>query len=224
MPISQSRMIALINSAIDYKQALDKLIDIIHNTPPETPSEHLFIFAHLPSLLNDPINTPATIAVEYHHFKHNARRNDRHARKAAVRRQQQGLMPRSTTPRDTRLTSASSTFLPANLQHPNYTSTPLTQQQKQKIIDEIDAGIYEEKPAKLTEIGSNLPATTKAQILAQIDEDLANSSIPSCPTCGKYDIYSCPRGISNCKWHERIIQLEAETARTADEDFEEGLN
>lgn len=220
MPITQTRAISLINAALDFKQALTTLIESIHaqRQPLDNPNnpltainafEYLESIANPTILLNHPESSPTTIALEHYHFSRNARRNERHAKKAAEKRRQQNVPIRRAEPfpyENSSLTTFAGNAKPSQYEN-RRAPTPTT------TFDDPLAAAY-----------PSLSQSDRAKILAQVDEDLANSAIPSCPNCGTYDVYSCPRGISNCKWHERIIQLEAETAAKADEDFEEGLN
>lgn len=83
MPITQSRMIDLINAAADYQRGLEALIDFIHQQCQDgtsSASEALAaiqLMANQASLLKNPQASASRIALETYHFHHNARRNDR---------------------------------------------------------------------------------------------------------------------------------------------------
>lgn len=83
MPITQSRMIDLINAAADYQRGLEALIDFIHQQCQDgtsSASEALAaiqLMANQASLLKNPQASASRIALEIYHFHHNARRNDR---------------------------------------------------------------------------------------------------------------------------------------------------
>lgn len=107
MPITQSRMIALINAANDYKSALKTILDSIRTladdisqskTTPAAAFQYLEAMASTRSLLSRPSASPSTIALEHYHFARNHRRNSRVANQQAASRRAAGIQPR--TPSD----------------------------------------------------------------------------------------------------------------------------
>ena len=105
MPITQSRMIALINAANDYKSALETILDSIRTladdisqskTTPAAAFQYLEAMASTRSLLSRPSASPSTIALEHYHFARNHRRNSRVANQQAASRRAAGLQPRPT--------------------------------------------------------------------------------------------------------------------------------
>ena len=107
MPITQSRMIALINAANDYKSALETILDSIRTlsasvsqskTTPAAAFQYLEAMASTRSLLSRPSASPSTIALEHYHFARNHRRNSRVANQQAASRRAAGIQPR--TPSD----------------------------------------------------------------------------------------------------------------------------
>lgn len=105
MPITQSRMIALIQAAQDYQRALDQVTEMIEmqrqlveegQRTHQQACEILFLSAHAKFLLSQPVESALTILAEARHFKLNQRRNDRKAAKARDRRSP-GLRPQYST-------------------------------------------------------------------------------------------------------------------------------
>ena len=105
MPITQSRMIALINAANDYKSALETILDSIRTladdisqskTTPAAAFQYLEAMASTRSLLSRPSASPSTIALEHYHFARNHRRNSRVANQQAASRRAAGIQPRPT--------------------------------------------------------------------------------------------------------------------------------
>lgn len=99
MAILQSRMIALINSALDYQQAFTTLCDSVKReadnvaTGSTTPHQALLNLEAIASariLLQRPSESGPALAVEHYHFSRNARRNQRHAAKMQKLRRAQG--------------------------------------------------------------------------------------------------------------------------------------
>jgi hypothetical protein len=95
MPITQSRMIALINAAHDFEQALDKAKHMTNSYWQMAHSgsmswQEAFTLANTAlstdQYLQTPIQSGQTIAVERSHFKSAAKRNDRAAIRQANHR------------------------------------------------------------------------------------------------------------------------------------------
>lgn len=84
MPITQARMISLIGAALDYKQALDQLVELVQSARQSPdPGLRLLSFApgaHAEFLLKSALQTQLVIALESTHFRRESRRN---AKKAA---------------------------------------------------------------------------------------------------------------------------------------------
>ncbi len=111
MPITQSRMIALVSAAQDYKQALDQVCGFItkqheRHTAGQITSDQacelLFSSANAMFLLAQPIESALAIVAEAKHFRVNSRRNERKAEKARENR----LAERAGQPRPKRLSTA----------------------------------------------------------------------------------------------------------------------
>lgn len=100
MPISQTRMLAIIAAAKDYQRALNTILESIRSAqqraehqPPEIAARELYnlsLLANPLGLLHNPMNSPAIVMTEDRHFKSNAGRNN-YARKWQA--QQRGALP-----------------------------------------------------------------------------------------------------------------------------------
>lgn len=90
MPITQPRMLSLINAAQDYQRALRRLcneINLQYQLSPENSQlSHLAAIATEAGLLDLPIESSNTIALEAAHFSKTWKRNNRTAIKQAQRR------------------------------------------------------------------------------------------------------------------------------------------
>ncbi len=95
MPITQERMIAVINAGVDCMQGLDKLSSLIatetklvHNgqQTAEQALEHLSHSANPAWLLSKPVETKVTLLSEHNYFRRNAGRNRANARWQAGKR------------------------------------------------------------------------------------------------------------------------------------------
>lgn len=106
MPITQQRMIALINAARDFEQAFDRACQLIDKERLERPGEEglqsLHFYINSSGLLSHPIDTRLTIEREHHHFRKTYRYNDRQALKAAKKRGQGGLRITAPIPQPSR--------------------------------------------------------------------------------------------------------------------------
>ncbi len=111
MPITQSRMIAVINAGFDYKQGLDTLLDLIAQqkqlleSGAISPADFLNILlpsAKLQFLLNDPVISTVTLLSEEKHFRLHGKRNRKKAEKVKANR----LADREGLPRPVRATTA----------------------------------------------------------------------------------------------------------------------
>ena len=140
MAIAQSRVIALITAGMDYKFALEKLIQHIHthslyikdgNMPPIDAMNYIISIASPDFLLNS-IQSSAVLATEHRHFYRNSRRNERRAQIAALKRRAEGKTTRNTYQPD--MPIPISTSLPTLPQPPD--SSPLTPAQQMEIIQE----------------------------------------------------------------------------------------
>lgn len=105
MPITQSRMLNLIKAADAYASTLHSLTRFISDTasaiPPDAPSDTLLTalqnIQQFSALSTIPQDLLTLLAEEKAHFKLNATRNERHARRAKLKRQ--GLFtPQSLPP------------------------------------------------------------------------------------------------------------------------------
>jgi hypothetical protein len=111
MAISQHRVIALINAALDYMQALHHQSKAISEAARRAaagigdPRDHLLdLSSYSPNtLLNEPSQSFAAITTEYNHFRRNAKRNDTEAKRMARKRASDGAIMRATTPRTSHL-------------------------------------------------------------------------------------------------------------------------
>lgn len=104
MPITQSRVIAIISAALDYQQASTAFTAVIRQqgrhvasgrmTPAEA-LEAILAYAEQPTgFLQRPIESATTIAVEHRHFTSHARANAYAAdRMARSRARQHGITP-----------------------------------------------------------------------------------------------------------------------------------
>lgn len=107
MPITQSRMIALLRAAQDYKQALESVCETLarqdeqHRTGQITIKQAAavcFMSARAVVMLSDPIHSAETIGIEAAHFRANERRNNKKATKAREHRQAAGTPIAPTAP------------------------------------------------------------------------------------------------------------------------------
>lgn len=111
MPITQSRMIALLSAATDYANALRSLISAINRTdeayaalPSQQQNWALAYSEILPlaiesNLLKNPIASASTIVVESEHFRRAAKSNIRSAARKRLQRHASGVERRNTAPR-----------------------------------------------------------------------------------------------------------------------------
>lgn len=125
-------MMRLINAALDYKQALESLIDFIKTEP--NPSYQLLQFASTEARLERPSESLLVLTLEYQHFQKNATRNDRLAKREATKRREAGVIPRRHTPRDSIL-QHKGRYLPLALIDPNQ-SAPLSDDLRLKALEE----------------------------------------------------------------------------------------
>lgn len=212
MPVSQSRIIDLINAALDYKRGLDNLIDHVKadalraREHPEHAAglfEGLEAVAQTNTLMEHAERSLATLVVEHEHFRRNARRNDRTARKQAAKRQQAGVIPRSKSPRDVRLHSASD--LPRTISRPQFQFlgvSPERLAENERIGREIiKAGGYDRDLA-FTEMDKVKQAMQRPEQLKE------------CPYCNSPSVLRCRK--QPCQWLADINALEAAEAAEAD--------
>lgn len=97
MAITQDRVIAILNAAQDYEQALGKAIGLIHKHAKEANEgliswqeamEATYLMVTVGGLLTRAATTNKTLGAERQHFKEFARRNERAAQRAAEKRGQ----------------------------------------------------------------------------------------------------------------------------------------
>lgn len=203
-------MIALINAALDYKRGFDRLTEIINAnatraaTNPEAGAPLLIDMQSMATstvMLDHPEQTKMTLALEYNHFRRNSRRNDRTARRLALKRREAGIFPRSTTSREARLENAAD--LPMPLVRPQFAPfTGLSQQQR----SEIDA-----ISAKLEGIDRELTPTEVYEMKRQI---AAAPITDTCPYCSATNAANCRT--SPCRWLAEITERERAEAAEAD--------
>lgn len=94
MPIIQTRVIALIDAALDYQQALRQVLSAIREHKMsilygrETVEDAFaFIERYVEEhLLQDPLHTPQTISIEHYHFQKNKHRNEKAAQRELEKR------------------------------------------------------------------------------------------------------------------------------------------
>jgi hypothetical protein len=95
MAITQDRMIAILNAAQDYEQALGKAIGLIQKHAKEAHDgiitwqeamEATYLMVSVGGLLTRAATTNKTLGAERQHFKAFARRNERAAQRAAEKR------------------------------------------------------------------------------------------------------------------------------------------
>lgn len=98
MPITQSRMLALIDAAQDYQQAWRKIVNFFNSreqaiglgqTTHERAWNELYLHIQSTMALERPITTTETIARETEHFRHASKRNKRSAAWQRKKRDQQ---------------------------------------------------------------------------------------------------------------------------------------
>lgn len=96
MPISQPRMLTLIQAALDYKQALETIEQVVASNTARvragaiTPAEYIDIISGMVSsylLLKYPTKSPAAILIEQAHFRRNGKQNTAAAARQRRRRQ-----------------------------------------------------------------------------------------------------------------------------------------
>lgn len=104
MPISQARIIALINAGTDFEQALYTAVRLIQSecanhkagrVAAEGALSNIRNMIQPVGLLSNPLNSPKILALEKRHFEQNARRNNRAAAKMAAKRKGEGHKPRA---------------------------------------------------------------------------------------------------------------------------------
>lgn len=104
MPITQSRVIAIILAGQDHAQALAKLIDLITRErglvkqgaqSAEDALQNIWTQALPAALLRDEAASRATLLIEHEHFRRNAARNRASAKWAAKKRRADGVPPAS---------------------------------------------------------------------------------------------------------------------------------
>ena len=192
MPITQTRMIALINAANDYRQAFTTLISHITSqrqnidaslTTPAYAFEYIEAVAQPHLLLSTPEQSATTIAIEHYHFSHSLRRNQRAAEKASTRRR---LL--STPPRQ---------------HHPVPFET---------------SNLYGFSPSKPSSLSRPIPpSTTVASTIeaeAQATADNINARVAAgleCPHCRATSLDDCP-SLSTCQWTSRILSQQQSEA------------
>lgn len=180
MPIAQSRMIALINAALDYKRAAEQMsrqiITALQNYQeglgkPEQFLEQLGAIATLDAIMDDRANSQTTISIEYYHFKRYAKRNSKWAQKQANRRAKEGTIPRARTPNEGYSLTENAKNLPPSVMLSRPKMKGLDSESQRKVLEEAN---------RLVESG-------------ELDE--------YCPHCGfKNPNTECPMG--KCKWTE----------------------
>ena len=197
MAIAQSRMISLINAALDYKQALEQLIDSIfassraaQNNPSQASAllSDLTTLANIRALLQNP-ESLTTLALEYHHFRRNARRNNRLAERQSLLRRDAGAIPRSTTPRDATLANAPSLAFAASLKRPSISISPTY---------------------------ANISPADRAAIEMEA-QITADRRAAECPHCRAISLDDCPSR-STCQWTSRILSQQQSEADQDDVD------
>jgi hypothetical protein len=121
MPITQSRMIALINAGRDYKQAFENARQSIevHMKAAQDKEEsweealtHIWSFT-LPKLLVTNMNSAAVLEVEYSHFRSFQNKNNRAAK--AARRRRDGMTAQAQDPAYPRLEEHRATSAPESI-------------------------------------------------------------------------------------------------------------
>src|ERR1700687_138592 len=89
LPISQVRMIALINAAEDYQQAYHRLLSLIRSAAKVDTVGALRDLdtqtCDMINILKNPARSPVIIDQERRHFRVNKRRNERNAERQEVR-------------------------------------------------------------------------------------------------------------------------------------------
>lgn len=171
MAILQSRMIALINAALDYRNALNQLTKMIHKEAiniqagTQTPAgafQTLAIMANKDILLEDASLSESTIMAEHYHFHKNQRKNEWNREYQAQQALKQGRSKQKThyepiyaTEELSQIARRSTPFpiegqdrIQANIQKPHSTDpdqTGVSADTKREIEREI-----ENKPSDLT--------------------------------------------------------------------------
>ncbi len=211
MPISQHRVVALINSALDFRRAATELITRVQSAADasnrlSTVEDLKALFAQisleadLKILLQNPIESPATLLLEYDHFRRNFKRNERRAAKADYTRRIQSalqnniIVSRATTPRTSKLDSApdlaaNSTLSRSKISPLQHTSR-LNPHNTTFSPDEVDAGLTHLEAIQSgcqhewfqnADVNGGKWSCKHCTILMPTDDD---EPLPQCPTCG----------------------------------------
>ncbi len=124
MPITQSRIIALIKAGFDYKHGLESLLNLIHsqqthleagNASPEQVLNILLPSAKLHFLLTEPVQSAITLIGEEKHFRLHGKRNIKKAQKIRENK----IAAKEGRPRPQRSTTAPARIDQAHGQKPN---------------------------------------------------------------------------------------------------------
>lgn len=201
MPITQSRMIALMSAGLDYQQALRLLLSQISNADRAVrdhgadPAEQFSLLTANSEavLLIDPVQTGATLAVEQKHFSVSTIQTNENMRmKMAGRRASQGHllrkdrqepMPKLMThalynmaePR----TTAPARMTPRPIQHPPSAAGTIERTIAQ-VAAQLEAeeqelgGLPDTSVLSLSGLGSGLDPETMAQLEAEAEAALAS--------------------------------------------------
>lgn len=165
MAISQQRVIDIINAGLDFKQALDRTIQLIddeyanHAKHDDIPPFLISLYTRCSyiKLLEKPETSPIVLVTEAKHFRQNYRRNQRNAAKAERRRRAQGAMPRQPATSDPFIRVDASPMPrldPSWAERSSIIATPEMSEQHRR---EHEAGLIKYQPDLARELGI-LPA------------------------------------------------------------------
>lgn len=173
MSIRQSRMIALINAAIDYQQALRKVMRAINtevnavrhkDRTVEEMAENLSMYGNEAILLEDITSSQNVISQEHHHFKKYQKRNewmrDYQERNRTKPRQRNIYEPPYATEQLSPLAHLTPAF-PVNKQdrEPIFLGNTIDEEKRRKLDEEINKKIEQWSPENDEEVDPNFTKT-----------------------------------------------------------------
>lgn len=143
MPISQDRMITIVNAAITYRNLL-RIVSRQLGDPRFPDMTHAELLAEIQiikgsidgGLIEHGAEYNEPIAIEYHNFRKNAARNENYRIREQIKRRERGIIPRAQY----RASTQSDKLLTTNeFINPSAPDSPLTQPRAQKhLLDSPD--------------------------------------------------------------------------------------
>ena len=180
MPISQSRMISLLNAASDYRQALEAACQFIQRQTQEfhdgkcTAEQALFEIERRASprlALEFPDVSPGTIGIEHYHFRANRARNNRARIREERKRRDAGIpaRQRSDMPFQSDHLRRFNTN-PESLARPS----PLANARRSQIDQEVDAAWQrmQRKQGELEERPEHMDENMQRELDGNYEEDV----------------------------------------------------